>query len=919
MAVKTYTVKSGDTLRKIAKEQLGAEKKYKQLAAINDISNPNKIYVGQILKLEKDKDDKKKKSSSKTASITQFGLQSDSTNLLFAVWKWNKDHVDKYQYEWHYHTGQKHWFVGDESDTEEKESTYSIPENATKVRFRVKPVAKKRKVNGKNTAYWTANWSSWKEFNATAIPPEAPTAPDIEIKNDKLIVSLDIANADVGTHVQFQIVKDDKKQVLKTSDIAFKTLHAEDSTLTISPGSEYKARARIKNKFNTYSEWSEYTSNIGTIPSTVSKLKLTRKTETSVYATWGAAKTAESYRLQYTTQERFFDSSPDNVNEKTISESVNGTIANFIELTGVESGAKYFFRVRAENSSGNGGWSNIATITLGMSPSAPTTWSSTTTVISGEDLNLYWIHNSEDGSSQTKAQLELILNENESDKKVYEIEGSGIFKIDETGTLKDEEKFVDDTSTDADESIKTNYCIVKTGGYDEGVKIQWRVRTAGVTGVYGSDDVSWSIQRTVDVYSRPGVEFVLMDYDDVVTNVFTSFPIKMEALASPKTQAPIGYHISVIANESYTTVDEVGNENIVSKGDTIYSTYFDINTHLQEQLSAGDIDLENGISYTANCIVSMNSGLTAEGSVEFTVEWDEITYLPNASVTVDPETYTANILPICEETITDHYLVSYESGKYVKTETVIENDVYGELVEGGAITETGETVYFGVDDEDNEFYYCIITTTNIVENVLLSIYRREYDGTFTEIQTDIENGNNTLVIDPHPALDYARYRIVAIDKSTGAVSYYDVPGEPVGEPAIIIQWDEDWTNFDTNNEDEVVEPAWTGSLLRLPYNIDVSDSYSPDISLIEYTGRRHPVSYYGTQLGVSASWSTEIPITDKETLYQLRRLAIWMGDVYVREPSGSGYWANITVSFSQTHCELTIPVSIDIVRVEGGK
>jgi hypothetical protein len=43
-----------------------------------------------------------------------------------------------------------------------------------------------------------------------------------------------------------------------------------------------------------------------------------------------------------------------------------------------------------------------------------------------------------------------------------------------------------------------------------------------------------------------------------------------------------------------------------------------------------------------------------------------------------------------------------------------------------------------------------------------------------------------------------------------------------------------------------------------------------------------------------------------------------MGDVYVREPSGSGYWANIAVSFSQKHCELTIPVSLTISQVEGG-
>ena len=118
--------------------------------------------------------------------------------------------------------------------------------------------------------------------------------------------------------------------------------------------------------------------------------------------------------------------------------------------------------------------------------------------------------------------------------------------------------------------------------------------------------------------------------------------------------------------------------------------------------------------------------------------------------------------------------------------------------------------------------------------------------------------------------------------------------------------------------DETQQPTWAGSLVRLPYNLDTSEKADKDVSLVEYIGRKRPVSYYGTQLGESENWKVEIVRDDVETLYALRRLKIWNGDVYVREPSGSGYWASISVSFSQTHCELTIPVAIDIVRVEGG-
>jgi nucleoid-associated protein YgaU len=46
-----YTVKSGDTLSKIAKRFYGDANHYHQIAAANGIANPDRIDVGQELKL----------------------------------------------------------------------------------------------------------------------------------------------------------------------------------------------------------------------------------------------------------------------------------------------------------------------------------------------------------------------------------------------------------------------------------------------------------------------------------------------------------------------------------------------------------------------------------------------------------------------------------------------------------------------------------------------------------------------------------------------------------------------------------------------------------------------------------------------------------------------------------------------------
>ena len=413
----------------------------------------------------------------------------------------------------------------------------------------------------------------------------------------------------------------------------------------------------------------------------------------------------------------------------------------------------------------------------------------------------------------------------------------------------------------------------------------------------------------------------MKDKDSNIITTLTSFPLYISALPGPKTQAPIGYYLEIVSNETYETSDNVGKKKVVSAGDQVYSKNFDISTSLLVELSANNIDLENNISYTANCIVTMNSGLNAEATSDFKVSWEDVLYEPNAEISIDKDSMVAYIRPYCEEIKMVFYKVTKNSTKYVKTDTVVQ------MSEGVPIfnsngkevyTTTNEQVFSGTTTGGEEIYYCTIPESSLVKDISLSVYRREFDGTFTEIATGVSNEKATFVTDPHPALDYARYRVISITNSTGAVSYYDVPGYPVGESAVIVQWDEAWSRFDPNSESELEEPPWSGSLLRLKGNIDVSDKHNSDISLVEYTGRKHPVSYYGTHLGETSTWSMSIPKEDKDTLYALRRLAIWMGDVYVREPSGSGYWASISVSFSQKHSDVTIPVTLDISRVEGG-
>lgn len=821
----SYVVQAGDTLTKIAKE-FGTT--VSNLVSLNNIKDANYIVVGQNLTIDGTATTPSTSTSSKV-TIDVFGLQSNTDRTMYVSWTWNGSNTDKYQVMWQYDTGDKVWFIGSDTtathyeDLKGGQSTYTAPAGALRVRVRVKPISKTRTVNNTTTYYWTAGWSTDKIYSFSDNPPVKPGVPSIAI--DKYLLETELSNVNNlnATSIQFQVIKDNLTIFTTSNSTIRENLNYVRFTCYVDAGSEYKVRCRSA-KGDLVSEWSDYTSSVTAIPSVPGSITTCKtKTKTSIYLEWEVVPNAKTYEIEYTTDKDYFDGS-DNTT------TVSGIEGTHYERTGLEPGEEYFFRVRAVNDSGSSAWSEIKSVILGSDPSAPTTWSSTTTVIVGEPLTLYWVHNSEDGSSQTYAELELITN----------------------GKTKTE---IIKNTEDEEEKDKTSRYVIDTSQFVEGTTLQWRVRTSGVTNSYGD----WSIQRTVDVYAPPTLILSMSGLIDDGVSKLGSFPFTITGIPGPNTQSPISYHLSIIAKESYETVDAIGMHKVVSLDEEIYSKYFDISEPLSITISAGDVNLENNVTYLLKCIVSMNSGLTAEATVDFVVSWDDLEYEPNAEIGIDYDTMTASIRPYCE-------------------------DLYG--------------VY--------------------IENVLLSVYRREFDGSYTELAKDIENARNTFITDPHPSLDYARYRIVATTKTTGTVCYYDIPAYPVGEKAVILQWDETWSSFDTTNEEALEQPPWSGSLLRLPYNIDVSDKYSSDVSLIEYIGRKHPVSYYGTQIGESSTWKVDIPKSDKETLYALRRLSVWMGDVYVREPSGSGYWANISVSFSQTHCDVIIPVTLDITRVEGG-
>lgn len=850
-----WHVVKGDCMWNIARSVYGDGRKWPTIADANGVPRSNPIiYPNQVFTIPGITTPTPVPAPApqppviKVPTINWFALDAGTTRSMFCTWSFDRANTKNYEVKWEYDIGAGGWRIGTQGTTTDKQSGYSAPENAKKVRVFITP----------KSDNWSDGQTASREYDFSNNPPELPPSPSFNIdETDVMTIELtniqDTINAD---SIEFAIYQDDTfKYRTGTATINQEARYCKFTT-TVDPGHKYKVRCRAV-RGTIYSGWTDYTDNELSTPVAPSDITTLRSQKISeqqaaqyaVFVEWPDVPSAKNYLVEWATNIEYFDTGE--ASSQTTEEGAGPRLL----VTGIELGHEYFFRVASLNEKGKSKtYTPIKSVKLGTRPAAPTTYSNINSCILGEDLKLYWIHNSTDGSIETTARIHFTI----IDSAHPELQPTEVIKV------------IPNNRPEEDKT-KTSVYIINTDNPEwatvgEGYIIKWKVQTAGVIAEYSE----WSVEREVNVYAPPGLSLDVLDNHNNSIEEINNFPFYISILSEPPAQTPISYYIEVVALQAYQTVDEVGKVKMVSIGDKVYQKYYDPQDNPWRfllEMTPGNIDLENNIQYAINVTVSLNSGLSASSTKTISVYFDEVFYDVFAEVIINKDIYEASIHPYCNQY----------------------NEVEGKIV------------------------------ASLVKNCTLAVYRKEYDGTFTLIESGVANEENLFVTDPHPSLDYARYRVVATMNDTGAISYADIPPVEYKESAIIIQWAEEWSSFNSDNEGSgVVEPAWSGSLLKLPYNIAISENNNMDVSLIDYVGRKRPVSYYGTHLGETATWNVEIPKDDKETLYAIRRLSIWTGDVYVREPSGTGYWANVSVSYSIKYSDLVIPVTISITRVEGG-
>ncbi len=496
-------------------------------------------------------------------------------------------------------------------------------------------------------------------------------------------------------------------------------------------------------------------------------------------------------------------------------------------ITGLDTGAQWFFRIRAVNGSSHSAWyyfgkagttvsgddgsgsssSDAGGTTVDTDPTAPTTWQSDSIIAKGETVTLGWVHNCEDGCTAAASTVYVSVNGGE-----YQAQQAG------AGTYR---------------------ATLDTSAYSDGDTVSWYVTTTAPNGSVSPA----STARAFTVYVQPAV------FASVAATA-TALPITI-TLSSGTNQRAVSFDVTVRAAESYYTADSTGRDVLVAAGAAVFKRHVTASgTSAVVEIGPGDALLANRASYTVDAAMATAVGLRAEsiGAAGFETDFTEPAVAVGIAAYAE-DGYTARVVL----------------------------DAYS--------TDTGDTA-----------------------QATLALYRREPDGSLTEVASGIPNSGAAEVADRHPSLGTCSYVASATDAQTGLSTFATAEVE-VDAGGFVVQWDESWG-----------EDGYTGGMLVLPYDMTIAESNGEADKVTKaYIGRKRPVSYYGTQLGDSATWGCDILKGDTEALAALRSLKAWMGDAYVREPTGTGYWAQVSVDISISAESATIPVTLSVTPVDRGQ
>lgn len=800
---------------------------------------------------------------------------------------------------------------------------WTPPANARIIKMNIGAKSKTYSIEGGSASYFGDRWWFQGETNISASKPPKLTNIDVYRDDNKSmriygavrgIYDDDVANSDIK-FVEFQLLQfpsheaynlakvkyvvtsnesefnvylqEDGNQIVTVQRVAVNSFGGAMVNFEMKPGLYYTIRGRyvsVADGSENIGVWSPIAETL--IKSSPTKPEITNcyyATDANVKLDWnGKGQTDVTYTIDVAQNQREFaildtwlNENPNATQEdidKFCKDQRSGAITR---ITGIHTselvintkGQRAFFRVMAVSSEDDkvrSPYSDIASIEPSAESIPPTIWMEDNVAYIGIDdtITIYFAHRSAFGGKAKYGQIQWKFKKKDHSEDINWI-------------------LTDDWIVPGDPPGESNYTnlFVRQFPLSDKVERECDIYVRAVVEPEfkaGWDENDISEVLTIHVYNKPTIEVLINNsIKDLNGNyIIEHFPIEYTASVSTGSSAHvIGYQVDLTVMESVRVPNTDGSIITLSEGTIVYSNWISkaldgesSDYPYEGQILPQDVYLANGGKYKLKVTASISRGITCETEVIF----------------------VANVKNTEHNIVYDYLFDSNQLALSIKAFA-------------GSRTVDEDGVYDVADDK-----------------VLMSIYRRNDDGSMVAIAENLGNYIDLYSLDPHPSLKDAYYRLVAIDLDTNNRTFYDVPPYHVGCSDIVIQWDETYEAPMGLIERKTSAEPITGQMLRLRYNIDVTESSDLETNMIKYIGHKDPVSYYGTQTGYTATWHTVIPKSDIETIRMLRKLQVYPGNVYVREPSGTGYWAHLKVTFPINHRTPVVDVTIDLTRVEGG-
>lgn len=605
---------------------------------------------------------------------------------------------------------------------------------------------------------------------------------------------------------------------------------------------------------------------------------------------------------------------------------------NRFTVTGLDSGKRWHFRIALVGDGGASPLSEMASCVLATVPAAPTPAYVDAHAVAGDAVTLAWTHNAEDGSAQTAAEVDVTATPPGGEAETQTLLATG------------------------SESVE-----LSTSGMADGTAVSWRVRTMGVASAGWSP---WANGGNIAVHVKPTAGIEARQSAEDGERVDSGTPLGALPLVLVLTagggvsQTPVSWAVELSPRNGFRYVGDDGDDEWMAGGTTMLSLYIDANDpefDAQRQvvaIGAADAAFANGVEIDVRAVVVMDSGLQSDwASCTVTPQWSASLPEPVANAQVMPD-YTAAIWPYCEDprTLADGSAwmlegtrltlagpddpatcsISYLDGDGVAhTEDLGETafpavvelselDGYASPLEAriaGAGESPDTVVDLTPDSSDPHESY---ETIRYAEDVALSVFRIDRDGSSSPIASGLANSGAVVVTDPHPSFGSCWYRVCANSLLTDQVTFSDVELQVPFE-FLLIQWGESSEPVADSNEAEGMV-TFSCESVTISANVAPVERGRKDKTLNAYIGREYPVVDYGTQLGTTGDTGGAFNVeVDSDIIPQLRKLARAMEPAYVRWPAhvgGMGYWADVDVEVSHPEKGAKAAVRLSITRVE---